>query len=404
MTDRFVQVPSSEIRLGMFIAELDRPWLETPFLVQGFLLDEDKQITLIKDLCKFVVVDTGRSERGRATPAQRTSLGKSLQQTFEHTRLQTYRDDQPFEKEISCAKKIYRDYEATIAKIYGDYGAARKIDYQAAEQAVSNIVDSVIRNPDACILLQKLKRKGDYLYNRAMGTSIWAAALARQIGLPAEDIKIIALGGLLCDIGKVGISERILDKAGSLDEQEFEVIKQHVALDEQFRDQHQEISGQVLSIIKSHHERHDGSGYPEGLKGDEIPIFARIVGLADSYDAMTNHRTHAKAMPPYLASKELYELRDIKFQAEIVEEFIQATGIYPVGTMVELNTGEIGVVIAENRARRLRPKLLMLMDAEKNQLEDINYRNLADFSPEEFAISASLEAGAYGLDPDELFQ
>jgi len=404
MSDRFVTIPANEIQYGMFVTELDKPWLSTPFLVQGFIVKQPEELKLLTELCNTVVIDVGKSERGLVSKVVRRPIGKSIQQTFSNSKLRPYEDTRSFEDELPDAKKIYGDYETAVAKIYGEYENSRKIDLKAANEAAGNIVGSIIRNPDACMLLQQMRRKGDYLYNHALGTSIWAATLARQIGLSRNEIKVVALGGLLCDIGKLNVSERVLAKPSDLDDQEFDMVKQHVNVDDEFKQEYPGLTDAILTIIKAHHERHDGSGYPLGMKGDDIPVFARIVGLADSYDAMTNHRAHAKAMPPYQASKELYELRDIKFQAEIVEEFIQATGIYPVGTLVELNTGEVGVVIAEYRTKRLRPKLLLLLDADKNLYSDVLYLDLSTKSEQEYAIKLSLESGAYGLDPDDFFQ
>ena len=215
MNDKFIKIPTSELKFGMFIAELDKPWLDTPFLVQGFVLKEPGQRQILIDQCQFVIVDTGKSQRSVFTASKRVSLGKSLQQTFPKTKLKTYKDKSSFEEEMPQATKIYDAYEETVGKIFGEYERSKKIDLRAANEAVGTIVSSIVRNPDACILLQQMRRKGDYLYNHAIGTSIWAASLARQIGLPNTDIKLVALGGLLCDIGKLNVSSRVLDKPGN---------------------------------------------------------------------------------------------------------------------------------------------------------------------------------------------
>ncbi len=403
MEREFVKVPVSELQFGMFICELDKPWLDTPFMIQGFLLEHDSQRKVLNEQCLYVVVDKGKSKRRAFAKRERLSLGKTLEQTFPTRKLKTYQDVTSFEDELKSAKDIYRNYEETVSRIYDQYNSSRKIDLKAANEAVGNIVSSIIRNPDACNLLQQMKRKGDYLYNHAIGTSIWAASMARQIGLPETDIRTAAMGGLLCDIGKVSLSRRILEKPEKLDSSELALIKTHVLTDEKFEEEHPGLSQKVLSIIRSHHERHDGSGYPDGLKGNAVPVFARIVGLADTYDAMTNHRSYARAKTPDKAIKELYEQRDFKFQAEIVEEFIQATGVYPVGTLVELNSGEVGIVIAEYRSRRMRPKLLIVLEQDKAPPTKPYYLDLSEQPQETHFISKSLEPGAYGLDSDDFF-
>ena len=162
------------------------------------------------------------------------------------------------------------------------------------------------------------------------------------------------------------------------------------------------VNTDVIDMITHHHERHDGSGYPDGLRGDDIPIFARIASIVDCYDAITSQRSYARAIPPSTAIKMLYEWKDIDFQAELIEEFIQAVGIYPAGTLVELSTGEVAVVMEAYRNRRLRPRLLVLLDADKQALQPprpldlLTEKTAADGLPLE--IRKSLEPNAHGID------
>jgi HD-GYP domain-containing protein (c-di-GMP phosphodiesterase class II) len=162
------------------------------------------------------------------------------------------------------------------------------------------------------------------------------------------------------------------------------------------------INQDVIDMVAHHHERYDGSGYPDGLTQDDIPSFARIAAIVDTYDAITSNRSYADAVSPSDAIKLLYQSRDAEFQAELVEAFIQAVGIYPAGTLVELSSGEVGVVVAEYRARRLRPKVMVLLDADKNTLAESKMVNLQDGScsegPPLLTIARSLEPGAYGID------
>lgn len=424
---RFQKIPVHELRKGMFVAELDKPWLDSPFLIQGFTVSDESEIDILVRECAHVIIDTGRMvkeeyeetkkldrdlervkvksrENASASEANKNRSEKAkIKQSFKGTDLKSYSNSSSFEQEFSSAQNVYQEYEDTVAKLYGDTQESKGIDLKSAKAAVSGIVESVIRNPDACIFLTQLKRKGNYLYDRALGTSIWATALARQIGLPKDRIEVITLAAMLCDLGKTKVSDRILLKKSSLTDEEFSFIKDHVHVDDVDDENIETLDLEVKEIIRNHHERHDGSGYPNGLAGEEIPVFARIVGLADAYDAMTNHRSYAEALSPYDAMRELYELRDIKFQAEMVEEFIRALGMYPVGTLVELNDGRVAVVVSENKANRLRPKLLVLMQRDKELLERPHYITLAKEEHAGVEIKKSLEAGAHGLDPDDFF-
>jgi HD-GYP domain-containing protein (c-di-GMP phosphodiesterase class II) len=158
----------------------------------------------------------------------------------------------------------------------------------------------------------------------------------------------------------------------------------------------------VINMVAHHHERHNGTGYPEGLAGEKIPVFARIAAIVDCYDAITSHRSYARAVTPSAAIKMLYDWRDVDFQAELVEEFIQAVGIYPAGTLIELSSGEVAVVVAEYRTRRLRPQVMVLLDAEHQPLAEVKMIDLLSQTHTEdgepLDIVTSLEPEAYGID------
>jgi HD-GYP domain-containing protein (c-di-GMP phosphodiesterase class II) len=167
------------------------------------------------------------------------------------------------------------------------------------------------------------------------------------------------------------------------------------------------VDARVLEIIESHHERHNGTGYPQGLQGGQIPVFARIAGIVDAFDAMTTFRPYAEARSTYDAMQQFNALAGVEFQAEMVEQFVQAVGIFPVGTLVELSTGEVGVVIGQNRTRRLRPQIMLLTDEDKTALatfKTIDLRTtLVDGSGESLYIMCGLPPGAHGLDPSEYY-
>ena len=248
----------------------------------------------------------------------------------------------------------------------------------------------------------RLKQQDTYTYQHSVGASIWAVALARQLGLPRPDLRSLAIGGLLFDIGKLRLNPELLGTTRSLTDAEFGELRSHVTLGVEMIKDSGLMNKDVLDMVAHHHERHDGSGYPGGLSGDDIPVFARIAAIVDCYDAITSHRSYSRAIPPSSAIKKLYEWRDLEFQAELVEEFIQAVGIYPAGTLVELSSGEVAVVVAEYRTRRLRPKVMVLLDTNKEACLEVKMIDLltekttADGKPLE--ITSSLEPEAYGID------
>lgn len=390
----------------MFVAELDRPWEGTPFLLQGFLVEDDNEQAKLADLCEYVVVDASRGLKPIEGAAEKPPE-KDVSAPLVPNR-QKYEDAQSFDLEIVQARKVYSDFRGSVEKLFGDAQMSRELDLKSMIESVDGIVQSIVSNPDACLLLQQMQVKDDYLYNHAMGTSIWAAAFARQLGMPQEGIKSACMTALLCDVGMMSVPDDVRLKEGRLIPEDYELVKGHVDQSLNYvSDMRGGLHKSVIRAIKHHHERFDGSGYPDGLVGTSIPLLARVVGISDTYEAMISDRVYAKAKSPAEAVRELYDLKDKHFQPELVDEFIQTVGIYPVGSQVEITTGEVGVVIAEYRHRRLRPRLLIIADAEKNELDDTYYLDLGseththDGKPIE--ILRSLELGAYGLEVDDIF-
>ena len=404
MNGRFKKLLVHQLQVGMYVSDLDRPWLESPFLVEGLLIRSPEEIEILNEICDFVFIDIGKSP---VCTSKRVSIGKSIKEIFPEKKLKPFENKTSLAQELQSVKSIYQDYETAVSKIYDDAKSGQKLSIRSANEAVGNIVGSLVRNPDACTLLYRMKKKGDYIYNHAIGTSIWSATIGRQIGLPPLELKKLALSGLLCDIGKVKISSRILNKPNKLSSEECQAIKSHIEIDDDFRNNFPGLAESIVETINTHHERHDGSGYPLGIRGDEIPVLSRIVGLADCYDAMISDKPYAKAMSTYDAAKELYELRDIYFQSEIIDEFIQAVGLYPIGSLLELNNGEVGIVVEVYPQHRLKPKLLMLLNSMKEPIEGDSYLNLLDKTTtktdDPFNIKGCLEPGTYNLDANDYF-
>lgn len=408
---RKVKVLVEDLRTGMYVSGLDRPWLETPYLLQGFLLNTDDDLKEVRKYCRFVYVDIAKSINleglSHHKPAQRPRPADVTKHLFPNRTRQPYKDANTLDDELPRAKTIVNDLSQMVSSLMADIARNERVDMKAVKEAVDPMIDSMTRNPDACVWLARMKSKDSYSYRHAVSCSIWAVALGRQLGLPKADLRILAQGGLLFDIGKVKLPDALLQKPGRLTPEEFALAKTHVELGVELLRGTPDIPKQILTLAEHHHERYDGSGYPKGLKGDEIPVFARIIGVVDCYDAITSERPYASAISPSEAVRNLYEWRDMAFQAEIVEEFIQAIGMYPAGTLIELNTGEVGVVVSEYRTRRLRPKLLMILDEHKQRLPELISLDLSEqkttASGAPLDIARSLEAGAYGIDAETLY-
>lgn len=395
----------ANLTVGMYVSGLDRPWLESPFLVQGLFIENNEDIKQLSRLCTYVYVDEKISRGSVKTNLSINSLNSNddkLKEIFSGKKLKKFTDSASWKEEYPKAKDALVTLSSCLSEIFSRKEKGGALEIAKIKQAVEPMIDSVTRNPDACIWLARMKQEDNYIYEHSLGASIWSVALGRQLGLPKRDLRTLAVGGLLFDVGKLGLDGDLLKSNRRLTEEEFEVIKTHVQLSVDAIKDGGMINQDVLDMVAHHHERHNGQGYPQGLAGDEIPVFARIAAIVDCYDAITSHRLYAKAMPPSLAIKKLYEWKNIDFQEELIEEFIQAIGIYPAGTLVELSSGEVAVVVAEYRSRRLRPQVMLLLDKDKRPVEDICYIDLLETTHTKdgdvLEIVNSLEADAYGID------
>jgi putative nucleotidyltransferase with HDIG domain len=254
----------------------------------------------------------------------------------------------------------------------------------------------------------RIRRKGGYLHSHSIASSVWATALGREIGLDRDAMRVVALGSMLLDVGKTRIPESILGKPGKLDEREREEMRRHVDYGLALVREAGRVDERVLEMIANHHERHDGSGYPRGLEGADIPVYGRIAGIVDTYDAMITSRPYASTQSSYGALRQLRSLAGTQFQPELVDQFTQAIGMFPTGTLVLLNTGEVGVVTAQSRIRRLRPEVMVILGPGKEPLAeyrvvDLNKVSATADDQSSLWIEQGLEPGAFGVDPAEYY-
>lgn len=389
------------LKTGMYICRLDRPWTETPFLMQGFRISCDDEIDQIAHYCKYVYIDELKSRNYKEMVAPRTSI--PMKQLFPKTKLQRHQTTTSWKKEVKDARVAIDDLSATTTNLMQAFRDDTPFDMVQIKTSVSPMVDSVLRNPDASMWLARIKDKDDYIYRHSVSCAIWAVAMGRQIGLPRHDLRTLALGALLFDIGKTKLPPELLTKKSDLSNEERLLIESHVSEGIKVVSEMNGVGPDVVDIIKHHHERHDGSGYPDKLSGNNIPILARIASIVDCYDAMTSERPYVRASSPSIVVRKLYAWRGKLFQAELVEEFIKAVGLYPPGTLVQLSTREVGIVTAENPKQRLRPTLMMLLDHKKQPLTETYTLNLATTVCNEegtkLNIVKSLEPGSFGIDP-----
>jgi HD-GYP domain-containing protein (c-di-GMP phosphodiesterase class II) len=416
------------LEVGMFVSRLDRPWIESPFLLEGLAIETDDDIEQLRKLCIYVYVDIekgaspdpcywismedpGKNNQSQEDPQQATSARKlSEGNDSAQSGKTSYPIITSFKSELETVNDIYKDINDDVRKMLFDLKQGRDLDVEMLRKRIALMTASIARNPAAMMWVISLRSEGDYSYSRSLGTSVWCATFGRHLGLEMPALEALALGGLLLDIGKTRLPEELLHISGSLNPQERQQMEKHVDIgvtilaDSQDKPAGDAIPLEVMQMVAAHHERADGSGYPQGMVADEIPLFGRIASIVDSYDAMTSKRPYESSEPmtPHEAVTELYELREKKYQAELIEQFIQAVGLYPTGSLVELNTGEVGAVVAVNGLRRLRPSIVLLLDKNKESLPEFVPMDLSQMD-RKISVYNGLKSGAYGIDMNQLF-
>lgn len=400
------QVSIAKLRIGMYVCELDRPWLETPYPLQGFVIQTDKEIQELMKYCHFVYIDIRRTAE-----FELSKINQNIESSFDkedkrHVFRVEYTDSLKMEEELPDAEKYFENYALSTEMLMTNLKKGKPLKLVEFKESTKQMVDSVIRNPDAVLWLVRLKNNNDYLYQHSLRCSVLAVAFGRQLGLTKRQLNILAVGAALLDIGKLKLPKTLLNRPGKIAEDEFDMIRDHVRLSLTMISENGKDTKEIRDMVATHHERMNGKGYPSQLLGNNIPLFGRIAAIVDCYDAISTDRPYARALSPAEAIRKLYEWRGIDFHPALVEVFIQALGIYPAGSLVELSTGEVGVVMSEYRARRLRPKVMLILDTDKCLYKEFHAIDLSlcdeTTSGKSINIVQSLEPGSYGVDPSEL--
>ena len=516
------KVLTTDLRVGMFVAELDRPWTDTPFLLQGFLIEDGDQIAELRKHCEFVVIDRARSvgaefaaavdaPRPAPAPARGTSIttpataapGKSkgngadsAQERAVRSRpagdsqrrvvrlediaarrdsayrppgaapaeddaeypgllgrvlsgfkgmwsrergpqpsaggphipeapaetpqefaaraalipagipVQTYVNQVSVEQEAPRAREIVQEATEVLDKLIGDIKLGQKFEVEQMEEIVDDMVESVVRNPDALMWVARLREQDITAYGHGLQVSVYLTAFGRHLGFPKPQLGQLAQVGLLLDIGKIRLPKDILEKQGTLSPKEFDEAKKHVDYGLEILNETPGFDGEVLLAIAQHHERMNGGGYPKGLVGSEIGVYGRMAAIVDCFAALTNHRPYAAASSSYEALRSLTGWAGEYFHEPLVQQFVSSVGVFPVGSLIELSTGEVAVVVEHSKVRRLKPRVLVITGPDKTPsshpaLLDLLYE--PKHADETVFIRRGLAAGAYGLDLKDFY-
>jgi HD-GYP domain-containing protein (c-di-GMP phosphodiesterase class II) len=519
------KILTSQLALGMFVSELDRPWIETDFLFQGFLLEDQADLDKMVAICAHVYIDRTRSIGSQFAEEKRTKeavprratvrmkptilegkkqqpltrLGekvsfidilrevrnykapkdaantsysadldhnvmnasqtqrsgtnkpqteshnkeikssqytggivnqlssfivglfkrdrfkashtKTVQEVFQHDLSDEeriiYELEPSVEEEMANIYPIFEQSEIVTRDIFNAIANEHQIDINSVSDVLDDMVESIGRTPDALLWLAKLKKVDGHSYNIALNVSVTLMAFSSFLALPKEQVKLAGFAGLLQDVGKVNLASDVLLKKGKLTKKEYRHAQTHVNKSLAILKKTPNIPPEVIRLVAEHHERFNGSGYPSKLKGDELSLLSQSTGLIDTYCAITNNRCYAEGAYHQQALDQIHALSGKLFSSEIIDQLIQFMGIYPVSSLVELNTGEVAVVIQQNQVRRLMPRVMLLLDCNKERYSspivlDLIYQPTAP-NGEVYCIRKGIPADSYGLNPTEFY-
>jgi HD-GYP domain-containing protein (c-di-GMP phosphodiesterase class II) len=390
------KISVQELQLGMYVGQLDRPWIGTPFLYQGFVVRTPQELADLRKYCREVYIDTEKAEVAGARPAAGAAIAG-----LPGTGRVLHRETVAVENEWPRAEDALQGAREALNDVFESVRVRKLVDSAQARSAVGNMTQSMLRNPDALMLFAAMRQRGGYQLERAMDVSVYMIAFARFLGMDEGDIERAGLVGLLQDIGMLDLPPAMLQKVSRLKPAEFKIIRGHVARSREILAGASGLPPEVAQIAALHHERYDGSGYPGGLKGDALGVIGAMAGMVDTFDALTVKRPYAEAMSPSNALNLLYRMRGRTFHPQLVEQFIRCIGYFPVGSIVELNTGEVGVVVAQNAEQRLQPKVMVVRDARGQPLRPQKFLNLAKLpkasADEPYRVRRTLEFGRAGV-------
>jgi HD-GYP domain-containing protein (c-di-GMP phosphodiesterase class II) len=398
-------VPVDKLMIGMYVIELDRSWLETHFQFQGFEIENEQVLQELRDTCEFVYIDITR-QKNRQQIQDFNSKANDINNNHAFLKKPPPKKLGSVDQEINRADSIYSETHELVKKFMSNAANSETIDAKAAKEVVAECVNSILHSPDAILWFTQLKNKDEYTSQHSLNVCMLSIVFGRHINLTTKELNEVGLCGMMHDMGKMLVPPEVLNKPGKLEPDELLVMQSHTTLGYELLRSSPNMYAGAIETAYNHHERMDGKGYPRRVPAQKISRYTRMVAIADIYDALTSERCYKKGMD-HLEAINIMSRASDHLDSEFVVKFIESIGVYPPGTMVKLNGGEIGVVVEVNESSRLRPKIIILKDKNGDDVEervlDLS-QMLRDDNEQLYTIKQTIRAEDYGIDSKIYYQ
>lgn len=360
------KITLEQLRPGMFVHDLDCGWLQHPFLFNRFMVTDEGMVRKISDAgIHSLYIDTARGDDVFDAPSMPDVTHQLRQRIASLADIRRAQAEKTIslEEERRRAAKLYREASQVVAGVLHSAKMGHYAELERLDPVVEKIVDSIFRHSDALIPLARLKRHDSYTFEHAVASAAMMASFARGMGLPRQQIHDVALGAILQDVGMSRVPTQILEKPDRLNPNEVAVVRGHVEHSHDIAQELSNLPDAAMEVIAQHHERIDGTGYPFRLRGDQISAPGQMAAIVDVYDAMTSQRPFHEAAAPTAALRKLYEWGQQHFNGDLVQAFIRSVGIYPVGSLVRMESGMLGVVL-EQTDELLKPVVKIIFNTK----------------------------------------
>ena len=383
------KIPSKDLQVGMYIVDVDRRWVEKPVFDLGIVLKTQEEVENFKRLFKYVWIDT---EKSKVVPR----VVEEKEEDEKGPRIEEVVQEDPveFEEELEKAKVVYQEAKKVVKDVLSSARFGEALKVEGVRRVAEGVVESVLRNARALASLSRLKSYDEYTFQHSVNVGVLAVSLGRRVGLGEEDLYKLSFGALLHDIGKMKIPDKILNKPGKLTPEEFEVMKKHTILGFKILANQKGVDEREILPPLEHHERVSGEGYPFGKRDGDISLFGRICAIVDVYDAITSDRVYHKGLTPYEALSRMYSWVDRDFDKKLFEIFVKTVGIYPVGSVVVLSNGMIGIVEKQN-PNLLKP-VVKVVKVKGNFIKPFSL----DLEKEDISIKKAIDGKEEHIDPN----